>query len=146
MNKSNFGYIEQNQWIKESFDLNETILLVEDDFFIRDTQERILKNIGGYNVITASNWIEALSEYISNKDIIDLVILDLSMPIMWWEKVLKKILEIKNDVKVIISSGYSDLDIKDKDWILSNAKGFINKPVELKILLDKVKTVLSNWL
>jgi DNA-binding response OmpR family regulator len=43
-----------------------------------------------------------------NINSIDLVILDLTMPKMSGQEVLEKMLEIKNNVKVIISSGQSD--------------------------------------
>jgi DNA-binding NtrC family response regulator len=44
---------------------------------------------------------------------IDMVILDLTMPKMSGQTVFAKMLEMKNDVKVIISSGQNDEDLKE---------------------------------
>jgi len=56
----------------------ETILLVDDEQFVRDLGVRIL-NLGGYTVLTAGAGREALDVYTSNKEKISLVIMDLIM-------------------------------------------------------------------
>jgi hypothetical protein len=50
-------------------------------------------------------------------------------------------LEMKNDVKVIISSGQNDEDLKE--WILSQAKWFIHKPYAISTLNETVRKVLD---
>ncbi len=54
----------------------ETILLVDDEVFVRDLGERILKRVG-YTVITAANGKEALKRFAGQRNEIDLVVLDL---------------------------------------------------------------------
>jgi hypothetical protein len=44
---------------------------------------------------------------------------------------------------VIISSGQNSEEIKD--WVLSRAKGYVNKPYRIKTLTDTVRNVLDIW-
>ena len=59
----------------------ETILLVDDEEFVRDLGKRILER-SGYTVLTAANGKEALDLYKRERGNISLVILDLIMPEM----------------------------------------------------------------
>ncbi|MBM3298647.1 MAG: PAS domain S-box protein, partial [Deltaproteobacteria bacterium] len=59
----------------------ETILLVDDEEFIRDLGKRILERFG-YTVLTAADGKEALNLYEEEREKISLVILDLIMPKM----------------------------------------------------------------
>ncbi len=71
---------------------SETILLVDDEEFIRDLGSRILTN-AGYKVFTASNGKEALEVYHKQADEIALVILDLIMPEMAGKQCLEGLLD-----------------------------------------------------
>ncbi len=76
----------------------ETILLVDDEDFVRDFGERILGRYG-YNVLLATNGKEALEIYRKEKDNISLVILDLVMPEMGGKQCMKELLEINPEAK-----------------------------------------------
>ncbi len=130
----------QNEIVDESGG-KKTILVLEDEKMIQDFVKTVLE-MNGYNVIIADDGKAGLDTYITNINIIDLVILDLTMPKMSWQEVLKKMLEIKNNVKVIISSGQNSEDIRE--WILSKAKGYVNKPYRINTLTWVVRTVLNN--
>jgi signal transduction histidine kinase len=67
---------------------HETILLVDDEPIVIDVGRNILEKMG-YNVITARNGKEALHSYSQNKLKIDLVILDMIMPVWVGIKHLK---------------------------------------------------------
>lgn len=119
---------------------HETILIIEDEKMIQEMVKGALE-MCGYKVITASDWKEGLDTYIANSNTIDMVILDLTMPKMSGQEVLEKMLEIKNNVKVIISSGQSNGETKQ--GILSRAKGHVRKPYTLVTLYDTVREVLD---
>ena len=68
---------------------NETILLVDDEEFIRELGVDVLGR-AGYTVLTANNGENALELYRQERARIDLVILDLIMPGMGWQQVSRR--------------------------------------------------------
>ncbi|MGO9571019.1 MAG: PAS domain S-box protein [Desulfomonilaceae bacterium] len=120
---------------------SETILLVDDEELIRDLGARNLTK-AGYKVITASDGKEALQVYQERSHDIDLVILDLIMPEMGGKQCLEGLLSLNPSAKVIIASGYS-ADGPTKDALAAGAKGFVNKPYDIRQVLGVVREVLD---
>ncbi|MCP4726817.1 MAG: PAS domain S-box protein [bacterium] len=120
---------------------DETILVVDDEETVRKLAETMLITFG-YKVLTAVDGKQALDKYQEQKDSIDAVILDLTMPMLSGEMVLRGMLEINPDIKVIISSGHSEEFARE--GILSKAKGNIDKPYKMKDLAETVRTVLDS--
>jgi len=120
----------------------ETILIVDDEDFIRDFGKQMLTR-WGYTVFTATSGEEGLAFYDDLRDKIDLVILDLIMPGMGGEQCLEKILEIDPDAKVIITSGYSGKG-PAMDAINGGALGFIDKPYGMRQMLKGIRAVLDD--
>ncbi|NTV42393.1 MAG: response regulator [Syntrophobacteraceae bacterium] len=121
--------------------MNKTILLVDDDEFMRFFAETMLTRFG-YRVSSAEDGEAALEIYHRMKEHIDLVILDLIMPGMGGRKCLEELVLIDPAVKVIIASGYSP-DWPDDENPESPAKGFIAKPYEVRRMLRAVREVLE---
>ncbi len=119
----------------------ETILIVDDEVFVRDLGVQILSKFG-YNVITASDGETALEMYFNGNEKISLVILDLIMPGMGGKKCLDEFLKRDTDVKVVIASGYSP-DGDAKSAMDSGAKGFIQKPYNVKNMLREIREVID---
>lgn len=118
-----------------------TILLVDDDPLIGDFGVRVLER-GGYTVMTASNGKEALDIYSKSGKEIDLVVLDLIMPLMAGKECLLELLRINPGVKALIASGFS-VDVQTRQTIEESAKGFVQKPFEMYQLLAAVKKALE---
>ncbi|MCG6944458.1 MAG: PAS domain S-box protein [Deltaproteobacteria bacterium] len=119
----------------------ETILLVDDEEFIRELGADVLGR-AGYTVLTASNGENALELYSQERTQIDLVILDLIMPGMGGSKCLEELLNIDPHARVLIASGYSP-DGPTKGALDSGAKGFISKPYDTTQLLQLVRKILD---
>jgi two-component system, cell cycle sensor histidine kinase and response regulator CckA len=119
----------------------ETVLLVEDEESIRKIAEQMLR-MAGYTVLTANNGREALEVYRSFQDRIGLVLLDLVMPEMGGKQCLEELLRVNSRVKVVMASGYS-ANGPTKDALSVGAKGFVNKPYDLRQVLEVVRTVLD---
>ncbi len=119
----------------------ETVLLVDDEAFVRDLGERILSK-AGYTVYTAANGIEALDLYIKRRKEISLVILDLIMPEMGGEGCLKGLLNIDPGVRILVASGYA-ADAAGVRPLELGARGFVGKPFRFKELLGRVRKVLD---
>jgi PAS domain S-box-containing protein len=119
----------------------ETILLVDDERAIIDVTREILEALG-YLVLVAANGREALKLYQENRDKIDVVILDMIMPDMGGGETFDRLKEIKSDIKVILSSGYS-LDGEASGIMARGCRGFIQKPSSIAVLSQKVREVLG---
>ena len=96
----------------------------------------------GYHVLAARDGEEAISIYKSHREKIDLVILDLVMPKMEGGKVFDRLKEISPEVKVLIASGYS-LDGEASQLLERGAKGFIQKPFDMKQLSQSIWAILN---
>lgn len=120
---------------------HETILLVDDEQFIRDLAVKILSR-AGYKVLTAENGREGLNLFAKERERIALVILDLNMPIMGGKDCLKGLQNIDPRVKALVASGYSSGVIKFQAEELG-AKGFVRKPFRVRQLLRQIRQVLD---
>ena len=119
----------------------ETVLLVDDEQFVRELGARILTK-HGYTVLQAVNGREALDLFGKERSQISLVILDLIMPEMGGTECLKELLKIDPQVNVLVASGYS-ADASVKETVQMGAKGFVTKPFRVKDLLRDVRKVLD---
>lgn len=103
------------------------ILVVDDERPIREGCHRVLTN-KGYEVVTAENGQVALQ--ILGKEIIDLILLDLKMPILSGEEVLKISQESYPDIPVIIITGHGTVDTA-VECMKKGAYDFITKPFQM---------------
>ncbi len=118
---------------------SETILLAEDDTEVRRLISEILRG-NGYNVIEAFDGEEAIKRFLERKDEVELVLLDLIMPVRNGRGVFEVIKEIKRGVKVLFMSGYTFYLLKD-ELIRDNC--FISKPVSPPELLNRLRELLD---
>jgi CheY-like chemotaxis protein len=119
----------------------ETILLVDDEGPVLDLGGKILTTFG-YTVLTAVNGEEAIETYRSERDGIDMVILDMIMPGIGGLKCLKELLAMDSGVKVLISSGFSSGGTT-REVVDAGAKGLIRKPYTVNQLLRVVRATLD---
>ncbi len=118
-----------------------TVLLVDDEETIRTLGKRMLERLG-LTVIIASDGREALDLYRQRPDGIDCVILDLTMPHMDGEEAFHELRKIREDVRVIMSSGYNEQEITHR-FSGKGPAGFIQKPYQMDSLAAKLKEVLG---
>ncbi len=117
------------------------ILIVDDDPVVRELWSGFLTE-RGFAVLIAENGragIEMLSE---RPDEIDLAVVDLVMPGMGGKETIGRLKEIKPDIKVLGSSGYSASG-QARDLISMDVDGFIQKPSQLSELVEIVKKILK---
>jgi CheY-like chemotaxis protein len=119
-----------------------TVLVVDDEEMIRVLCDAILSRLG-FRVIQAVDGEEAIRVFQAHASEISAVILDLTMPLMDGATAFKKMLQIKPDVKVIMSSGYSEHDAT-KDFSGQHPAGFLQKPYQLRTLKVELERVLRN--
>jgi two-component system phosphate regulon sensor histidine kinase PhoR len=107
------------------------ILFVDDEARFRDTCRRLL-NGRGYDVTPAENGQVALE--ILAKKALDLILLDLKMPVMGGEEVLEITAKAYPDIPVIIITGHGTVDTAVK-CMKKGAYDFITKPFDTEQLL-----------
>jgi len=84
-----------------------TILLCEDEDAVRNLVRRILEQ-AGYHVLLARNGAEAL-ELCQRADLsIDLLLTDAVMPVMSGPELLRRVMVLRPELRLMIMSGYSD--------------------------------------
>ncbi|SHO49743.1 ATP-binding protein [Desulfopila aestuarii] len=118
----------------------ETLLLVDDEPYIRELGQKILTQFG-YTVICAESGEMALRIAEEQREQIQLVILDIIMPGMGGEQCMKWLLADFPSLKVIIASGYSDIATQEN--VLRDGLTFINKPYNVGEMLRIVRKVLD---
>ncbi|MDB4673421.1 ATP-binding protein [Verrucomicrobiales bacterium] len=117
------------------------ILIVDDERVVRAVGEGLLRH-RGFEVVSAENGAEALG-ILEDGIPIDLVILDLTMPVMCGRETIKKIRSDFPGVPVIICSGYLvDLDAFAEE-VGSRPDAFIAKPFEPDTMINAVSACIS---
>lgn len=118
------------------------VLLIDDDETVRAVGRRMLESMG-ISVLTANDGrqgIEVFNQYIQE---IGGVILDLTMPHMNGEETYRELRRIKKDVRVILSSGYSETEVTTRFAGLGVA-GYLHKPYDKATLRETLSPVLEH--
>ena len=118
---------------------SETVLLVEDADQVRAFGRRCLMHLG-YQVLEAPGPGEARSLAGSYPGQIDLLLSDVVMPGMQGPELASQILEIRPEIKILYSSGFT----QDAKITQSEGVGYLPKPYTLDALARAVRSVLDN--
>ena len=120
---------------------HETILLIDDEESIAAVTRELLEKIG-YGVLMANNGRDGVELFKKRMDDISVVVLDMVMPGMTGKETFDVLKQIKPDVKVILSSGYS-LNGQARDILEQGCRGFIQKPFDIMRLSEKIGDVIA---
>lgn len=117
------------------------ILVVDDEYNIRSMLKEILE-MNGFLVYTAANGQEALNIFKKHHSEIELIVLDMVMPIMDGRQTFSEIKRLKPDQRFIIVSGYAEQrDLQE--MLKKGAQAYLKKPFQIQEILNQVKTVLD---
>jgi two-component system cell cycle sensor histidine kinase/response regulator CckA len=117
------------------------VLLVDDEVAIRELGRRMLERVG-MQVLLAADGRKALEIFRARSREIACVVLDLTMPRLGGEEVLQDMRRIREDVKVILCSGYNEQDITQR-FLGQGLAGFLQKPYLPVQLYAKLQEVLG---
>ncbi|HCY86638.1 MAG TPA: hypothetical protein DHV36_16000 [Desulfobacteraceae bacterium] len=106
---------------------HEHILVVDDEEPIVKMTTAVLKRLG-YQVTSFCSSPEAFTAFKNDPQAFDLVLTDMTMPQMTGNELARKIKEIRQDVPVIICTGFSK-DMNRKKAEQTGIDGFLMKPV-----------------
>ncbi len=118
-----------------------TILLVDDEETIRALGQEMLEGLG-FTVLSARDGREALEIFKERREEIRAVLLDLTMPRMDGEETFRELRRIRDDVRVIMSSGYNEFEVSQR-FIGKGLTGFIQKPYKLSDLGKVLRQTLE---
>jgi signal transduction histidine kinase/ActR/RegA family two-component response regulator len=120
----------------------ETILLVEDEKPVLTYLESILDN-HGYNYLSAKSAEKAVQLFKKNEDNIELLISDVILTGMDGMQLANKLKSEKKDLKIILSSGYSNKKVKMSS-IKEKGYNYIQKPYNIMDLLKMIHHTINN--
>ena len=115
------------------------LLVVEDDPVIREALEELL-DLQGFSVLLAEHGRAGVQLFQEHRDV-NLVLLDLTMPIMSGSEAFGEIRRLRPDVPVILLSGYSEHDamstIED-----APRTTFVKKPFNIEELVQTIQRMI----
>lgn len=113
------------------------VLIADDISSVRESLAKLLR-AEGYEVEVAANGKEALEKF--DPERIDLVLLDLDMPVTNGWDALERLMAIKPDQAVIIITGKSE----PRTWIDACRAGILmEKPINVTLLLSSIRQALA---
>ncbi|MDA8018583.1 MAG: response regulator [Thermoanaerobaculia bacterium] len=115
------------------------ILIVDDEKQVRMITELMLTQFG-FEVLTASDGLEALEVLHAESEEVGVVLMDLNMPRMSGQETYRRMRSERLDTQVVFTSGYDELELEEPD---DRVVGFLRKPFSLETLLSMVRQALT---
>jgi two-component system, cell cycle sensor histidine kinase and response regulator CckA len=115
----------------------ETILVVEDAMSIRRCVQKLLE-ADGFEVLTASDGVEALQLAADYPRKIDLLLSDVSFPEISGPELAKQLKELRPAMKVLLMHGYAQ-----GMFVLNYGWYFIQKPFIPAALVGRIRDTLK---
>jgi signal transduction histidine kinase len=119
--------------------MRSTILLVDDEKRFRESSQRLLTG-RGYDVITAEDGQRAL-DFLSRNSV-DLILLDLKMPVMGGEEFIQAMHPLYPDIPVVVITGHGTLDTA-VNCMKKGAYDFLTKPFDIPQLILSIERALE---
>jgi signal transduction histidine kinase/ActR/RegA family two-component response regulator len=117
-----------------------TLLIAEDDNLNYLLFQKIMQ-LKNYKIIRAVNGLEAVEICINNPSI-DLVLMDIKMPVMNGFEALEKIKAIRPELIIIAQTAYSSSEDEDKIY-KAGFYGYITKPIKRERLFEIIDDVFQ---
>jgi two-component system, chemotaxis family, chemotaxis protein CheY len=117
------------------------ILVVDDEFVIRETLSRGLRRFG-HQVLLAADGQEALGCLQDSPDPVDLVITDYNMPNMNGLTLIKRIREDRKHLPIFLITAQADMNLRREAFRLK-CESFMEKPFSLEEIMLEISRVES---
>lgn len=118
------------------------VLLVDDDTIVRTVGKQIIKR-AGFEVLTACDGVDGLEQFREHRDQIACIVLDLTMPRMGGEQMLRELRLIDGRVPVVLCSGHGEQEIIG-GFADQTLAGFVEKPYDKATLLAAVRGAIAS--
>jgi signal transduction histidine kinase/CheY-like chemotaxis protein len=117
------------------------VLVVDDEPGVRKVGERLLKLMGA-SVLQAADGTAAIELLVAAPDRISAVLLDMTMPGLSGEQTLERLLAIRPDLPVVLTSGYEEKAALARSLGKKNVT-FLAKPFGRQALAQKLANVIA---
>ena len=116
-------------------------LVVDDSVFARKNLGKMIETFGGQVASEAADGCAAITEY--ERVLPDLVLMDITMPLMEGIEAAEKILQKHSDARIVMVSsvGYQENIVAA---LQRGARHFVQKPVKADVLYEVVKYVMGD--
>lgn len=126
-----------------NINVGKTILVIDDESLITNYLTDLL-TYEGYKVISFNDSVKGLNYFTDNKNEIDIIITDQTMPKLTGLELAKKILKTDYEIPIILCTGYSDL-VTDSDNTQNGIDVFLDKPFDNDLLLQHISELLKSY-
>lgn len=118
--------------------VRKTVLFIDDDEGITEVGKFMLEK-SGYDVIAATNPLEALRHFALNPQSVDLVITDFEMPEMDGRELAAKLRDVRDDIPIVLSTGCHQFTFKTvRTWGIDQLLLKPYQPEELTCLVSRI--------
>jgi PAS domain S-box-containing protein len=117
------------------------VLLVDDDAGVRGVNEMLLRTIG-FDVVAVATGRDAIREFDRCADEVRAVVLDVTMPDLNGDQVLKALRARRPDIPVLLCSGYSEEDMYER-FSQDDMASFLQKPYTFDVFRAHLKALLG---
>jgi two-component system, cell cycle sensor histidine kinase and response regulator CckA len=114
------------------------VLVVDDDAAVRTVLRRMLTHCG-FSVLEAENGQEGVDVFRNRSA--DVVLLDMTMPVMGGEATFRALRAIRADIPVLLSSGHNEIEATRRVTARGHT-GFLQKPFTPSDLVAKLQAIL----
>lgn len=116
-----------------------TVLVADDDEAVRESLRKLLRG-EGYQVVSVANGVEAVEIFRQEQARIDLLLVDLNMPLKNGWATLDRLLEVNPGLPVLVITG------QPNQYELAEAAGvsaLVEKPIDVPALLEFIQKLLA---
>jgi DNA-binding NtrC family response regulator len=113
------------------------VLVVDDEEYVRGILATMLGSMG-FESVEAKNGDEGLAAFTNTGDTFIACVIDLTMQGMGGMELLERIREVDSEVPVVLVSGYSPYEVRQKEARSTNIS-FLQKP----FTLDQFKSLMN---
>jgi len=118
-----------------------TIIVIEDEEYIRRSLERLLQK-AGFEVFCAANGPEGLELLRNHQHQNTLILLDMVMPGESGKTVFQELMAIAPDTKIVLMSGFRK-DERVEELLRQGGRGFLQKPFDQEELITEIERILG---
>jgi two-component system cell cycle sensor histidine kinase/response regulator CckA len=119
-----------------------TALLVDDEPLVRELGTQMLA-LMGFDVLTATDGIDALAVFDEHRDRIRLALMDIHMPRMGGPETIDRLLSMGATFPVLVTSGFTEAQARERIGDI-HVDGYINKPFRIDQLKEKIEMIFQN--
>jgi two-component system cell cycle sensor histidine kinase/response regulator CckA len=119
----------------------ENILIIDDEISVCEIARDMLTGLG-YAVHVVHDGKSGVEHYRSRQATIDLILLDINMPVMGGRETFDLLRAANAGVRIVVVTGYGR-DTVETSQFSSAVNGFVQKPFQLELLATRVRQALD---